>query len=197
MTNDSSKEFDLIPGQILECEVTGTESDGLYKISSQSLGDVAGFLRCTGELASGTKLEACFVCMHQGVAVFMPREPMHNLKEGAIANTELSIPKFNEEEGVNANIVNLVLQGRGQNDDDARKESVGRILEELREQKVTLEGYFQRNSLLSAHECNSISRGKALMDRGVITWEQFAIAFLDELVTGVKMEESLTLRGWI
>ncbi len=193
MKEDSSKEFDLIPGQILQCEIAAVEGEGLYRISSEALGSLTGMLRSTGELMPGTKLEACFVCMHQGTAVFMPREPMQNLSQQMLSNADqLSVPEYVEEDGFNVNMLELVLNYKG-----IPTDKLDGLLTDLKEQKTTIETFLERTSLLSAQQCNSISRGKALMDRGAITWGQFAIAFFDEVHTGIKLEESLTVRGWL
>src|SRR5262249_17905523 len=62
---------------------------------------------------------------------------------------------------------------------------------------IPVERHIVNNGYLTPTELASAKLGENLIQNGKITMAQFQVAFYDERMSGLRMGESLQVRGWL
>ena len=201
-----SKIPDFEVGDLIQVRVTGKEEEG-YSVEMLTNTDVSGYYPSKLDIESGTRIEACFVCLDGGRLLLAPKSFLKNRQQLTAGEMISESPDFAPKDkvappdGDNAidfsppskfedNFVSLLLKWQL-----ISQEQESSLKEQLRSGKWEIVGLLKRLNIFTPQELSSIDIGRNLLKREKVSWTEFKKAFFDEVSAGIILEDSRLIKS--
>lgn len=185
-------------GERLKCTVQAKVPDG-YSVTILPDG-VPAILRTELAHQVGDSFEAFFVCMFDGRVVVKQVNPV------SFENIERSLRQQSSEveralsassdSRLSARLVAMLVTCHSIDCSLANSLASPEVMDDFQAVDEIMARLSQSNAM-SEREFQAISKGVKLIREGTINFEKFAVAYYDEVTSGVPLLESLAVRGWL
>ena len=197
---------DFEVGDLVQVRIKGREQEG-YTVEMLSDSAVSGYYPCKLDIESGTRVEACFVCIDGGRLLLAPKSFLKQRQQLTAAEMESDNPDFSPEDRIEPpdgqntidfsppskfddNFISLLVTWQL-----ITKGEETTIKDQLRSGEWEIVGLLKRLKIFTPQELSSIDYGRDLLKRDKITWIEFKRAFFDEVSSGVILEDSSLIKS--
>lgn len=185
-------------GERLNCTVVSKEPDS-YSVAVADKG-LPGVLRSAEELEIGSCLEVFFVCMHGDLLVV---KQIDNTALSRISE-RLGQQSLEQERALSCSdevlgrkLLQMLVSSGSIDRQTERELGEGFAAENDSNLVEAVLSRLKLSGSYSQKQLDEISEVLALVQEGIIKFEQVAVAHYDFVTVGVPLKESLTVRGWL